>query len=92
VALPRNEHPRDRGPETAIGTQSRPPRRGQLVQPSASVPGAAHQTVALAPSQSIVKDHLGRRLLTQAADLASGAPVAKRATMHRIKHRELDVA
>jgi hypothetical protein len=92
VTLPRKEHPSDRGPETAIRTQSRSPGRGQLVQPSASVTGAAHQTVALEPSQSIVKYHLARRLLTQAADLASGAPVAKRAAMNRVKHRELHVA
>lgn len=91
VGISPKQHPNHRRPETSIGAQAGAPGRGQPVQPPAGVPGAAHQTFALAASQDVMKDHLAGRLLTQTPDLHGGASGAKRTAMNRSKHRELDV-
>jgi hypothetical protein len=78
------------GPELAIGSEPDAPSGGQVIPAAGSVTSTTHQPVLLTLTERAMQDRLPGGVILQDADLAGGASRPKRATVHRIQHRELN--
>jgi hypothetical protein len=85
------QHPDQRSPELATGSEPDAPGGGQVVPAAGGVTSATQQPVLLTLTQHAMQDRLPRGLTLQDTDLAGGAPRPKRAAVHRVQYRELDL-
>jgi hypothetical protein len=77
-------------PEPALGPQTRPPSRSQLIPAPRRIPAAAQQPIPLAATKHVMKNRLRGRLASKHANLARRAARPKRPSAHRIQDRELN--
>jgi hypothetical protein len=85
------QHPDQRGPELAIGSKPDAPSGGQVIPAAGSVTSTTQQPVLLTLTQRAMQDRLPGGLTLQDADLAGGPSRPKRAAVHRIQYRELNL-
>jgi hypothetical protein len=85
------QDPDQRTPEFAIGSKPDAPGGGQVIPAAESVTPAAQQPVLFTVTQRVVQDRLSSGLTLQDADLAGGPSRPKRAAVHRVQYRELDL-
>jgi hypothetical protein len=85
------QHPDQRSPELAIGSEPDAPGGGQVVLAAGGVTSATQQPVLLTLTQGVMQDRLAGGLTLQNADLTGGASRPKRAALYRGQYRELDL-
>jgi hypothetical protein len=85
------QHPDQRSPELAIGSKPDAPGGGQVVSPAGSVTSATKQPILFTLTQRVMQDRLRGGLTLQDADLAGCASRPKRASVHSIQYRELNL-